>query len=100
MNMLNSLILQGVMTAGLTPQGRFTVENTIVEGGGEKKTVILCKLIPTLSESESVRKVFKNGSMFRLVGYLDKDTDGELMVMVEHFERLGFRSGKYTFTKD
>ena len=97
MNMLNSLLIEGVMTAGLTTSGRFIIENARFEGGEEIKNVFLCKLAPALLEVESVRNMFKNGNRFRLVGYLSKDTDGEPMVMVEHVERLGFRSGKYYF---
>lgn len=100
MSMLNSLIIRGVMTAGLTANGRFTIENACFRGGIEKKNVILCKLMPSLLANESVVKVFKNGNVFRLVGYLDKDTDGEPMVVVEHVEMVGYRSHGYTFTND
>lgn len=95
--MTNSILIEGVMTAGLTLNGRFTIENVLSEGGEEKRNVFLCKLAPALSGDESTRGMFKNGSTFRLVGYLSKDTDGDPMVMVDYFERLSIRSGKYNF---
>ena len=95
--MHNSVLIEGVMTAGLTTNGRFTIEHARLEGGKIEESVFLCKLIPALFGVESVRGMFKHGSTFRLVGYLSKDTDGETMVMVEHVERVGFRSGKYNF---
>lgn len=97
MNMLNSLLIEGVMTAGLTTNGRFTIENARFEGGKEVGNVFLCKLMPALLEVESVRGMFKQGNRFRLVGYLSKDTDGEPMIIVEHVEKVGVRSGKYNF---
>lgn len=100
MNMTNSIIIEGVMTAGLTTNGRFTIENACLESGGEERNVFLCKLTPALVGGEDVRKAFKNGTTFRLVGYLSKDTDGEPMIMVETFERLGVRSGKYNFVTE
>lgn len=100
MNMINSLIIDGVMTSGLTSNGRFTIENVRLEGGEKEENTFLCKLTPALLESEDARKVFKYGTTFRLVGYLSKDTDGETMVMVEAFERVGVRSGKYNFVTE
>ena len=97
MNMLNSLLIEGVMTAGLTLDGRFTIETSRYEGREETKNVFLCKLMSALLEVESVRGMFKNGNRFRLVGYLSKYTDGQAMIMVEHVERIGVRSGKYNF---
>lgn len=96
--MTNSVYIEGVMTAGLTTDGRFTIENVHSEGGEEKTNVFLCKLTQTLLENENVRRTFINGTTFRFVGCLSKDFDGELMVIVEYFERLGVRVGKYTFT--
>ncbi len=97
MNMLNSLLIEGVMTAGLSSSGRFTIENERSEGGKQVKNVFLCKLMPALFEVEGVRSRVNNGNRLRLVGYLSKDTDGESMIMVEHVERVGVRSGKYNF---
>jgi hypothetical protein len=97
MNMTNSVIIEGVMTAGLTSNGYFTIENVRLEGGGKEENTFLCKLTPALLESEDARKAFKNGTTFRLVGYLSKDTDVKPMVMTEAFERVGVRSGKYNF---
>lgn len=97
MNMLNSLVIEGVMTAGLTSNGRFTIEHARLEGGEKEENTFLCKLTPALLGNEGVRWAFKNGLTFRLVGYLSKDTDGEPMIMVEAFEKIGYRSGKYNF---
>lgn len=97
MNMHNSLLIEGVMTAGLTTNGRFTIENARLEGGKQVENVFLCKLLPALLEVEGVRGMFKDGVRLRLVGYLSKDTCGEPMVIVEHVEKVGFRSGKYNF---
>lgn len=97
MNMMNSVILEGVMTAGLTSDGRFTIETVRLVGGGKEENTFLCKLTPELLGRKDVRKVFKNGTNFRLVGYLSKDTDGEPMVVTEGFERISVRLGKYNF---
>lgn len=97
MIMVNSLVIEGVMTAGLISDGRFTIENTRLEGGKKEENTFLCKLTPALLENESVRGAFQNGTTFRLVGYLSKDTAGFPMVMVESFARIGYRSGKYNF---
>lgn len=100
MNMLNSVLVEGVMTAGLTLDGRFTIETTRYEGGEEQKLVILCKLSPALFTNETredVVKVFKHGNIFQCVGRIEK-INGEFGVCVEHFERRGYRFGKYTFT--
>lgn len=99
MNMLNSVLIEGVMTAGLTLDGRFTIETTRSEGGEVTKIVILCKLSPAFNSNEDVRKVFTTGSIFRCVGRLEK-INGDLGVYVEHFEKRGARFGKYTFRNE
>ena len=100
MNMLNSLLIEGVMTAGLTTDGRFTIETSRCEGGEETSFVILCKLSPAFlssESSESIRKIFKSGTIFRCVGRIEV-ISGDIGVLVEHFEKCGARFGKYTFT--
>lgn len=97
MNMLNSVLVEGVMTAGLTIDGRFTIETTRFEGGEEISFVILCKLSSALNSNEDVRKLFKSGTIFQCVGRIEK-INGEIGVYVEHFEKRGARFGKYTFT--
>ena len=100
MNMLNSVLVEGVMTAGLTLDGRFTIETTRYEGGEEQKLIILCKLSSALFTKESIediRRTFKSGTIFQCVGRIEK-INGEFGVYVEHFERRGYRFGKYTFT--
>lgn len=98
--MLNSVLVEGVMTAGLTLDGRFILETSRYEGGEETSIVILCKLAPAFlsnESSEGVRKMFKNGTIFQCVGRIEK-INGEIGVYVEHFEKKGARFGKYTFT--
>ena len=100
MNMLNSVLVEGVMTAGLTLDGRFTIENTRYEGGEKTSIVILCKLSPAFLSKESnedIRKMFKSGNIFQCVGRIER-INGEFGVYVEHFEKRGARFGKYTFT--
>lgn len=100
MNMLNSVLIEGVMTAGLTLDGRFTIETSRLEGGEVQKLVILCKLSPALftnESSESIRKIFKSGTIFQCIGSIEK-INGDIGVLVEHFEKRGARFGKYTFT--
>ena len=98
--MLNSVLVEGVMTAGLTLDGRFTLEITRCEGGEETKLVILCKLSPAIfskESSEDIRKIFHSGTIFRCVGRIE-GISGDIGVLVEHFEKRGARFGKYTFT--
>lgn len=97
MNMLNSVLVEGVMTAGLTLDGRFTIETTRYEGGEETSIVILCKLSPAFMSNEDIRNVFKCGTIFQCVGRIEK-INGDIGVYVEHFEKCGARFGKYTFT--
>lgn len=100
MNMLNSVLIEGVMTAGLTLDGRFTIETTRLEGGEAQKLVILCKLSPAILSKgsiEDIRKIFKSGTIFRCVGRIE-GISGDIGVLVEHFEKCGARFGKYTFT--
>ncbi len=99
MNMLNSVLVEGVMTAGLTLDGRFTIETSRSEGGEETKLVILCKLSPAFNSNEGVRKLFTTGSILRCVGRIEK-INGEIGVYVEHFEKRGARFGKYTFKNE
>lgn len=102
MNMLNSVLIEGVMTAGLTLDGRFTIETTRYEGGEVQKLVILCKLSPALftdKTSENLRKIFKGGTIFRCVGRIE-GINGDIGILVEHFEKCGVRFGKYTFTNN
>lgn len=98
--MLNSVLIEGVMTAGLTLDGRFTIETSRLEGGEETGFVILCKLSPALftnESSESIRKIFKDGTIFQCIGRIE-NINGDIGVLVEHFEKRGARLGKYTFT--
>ena len=96
MNMLNSVILEGVMTAGFTIDGRFTVENTRLEGGETKNTVLLCKLSDEIKASaqESVHI----GLLLRLVGHLGKLDNGDKCLFVENVEKVGARINGYVFT--
>lgn len=95
--MLNSVILEGVMTAGLTIDGRFIIETSRLEGGEKTKVNAICRLSPTLNSNENAREVFRSGTIFQCWGHLDK-INGELGVCVEHFEKRGVRIGKYIFT--
>ena len=96
MNMINSIILEGVMTAGFTIDGRFTVENTRLEGGETKKAVLLCKLSDEINASaqESVH----HGTLLRLVGHIGKLDNGDYCLFVEFLEKKGVRMNGYVFT--
>jgi hypothetical protein len=98
MKMLNSVIIEGVMTAGFTTDGRFTVENIRLEGGETKKTILLCKLSDEIiaSTQESVH----SGLLLRLVGYLGKLDSGDNCLFVENIEKIGARMNGYVFTNN
>lgn len=96
MNMINSVILEGVMTAGFTTDGRFTVENSRLEGGETKKTVLLCKLPDEIIAS--TRESVHSGILLRLVGYLGKLDNGDNCLFVEIVEKIGARMNGYVFT--
>lgn len=98
MNMINSVIVEGVMTAGFTTDGRFTVENIRLEGGETKKTILLCKLSDEIiaSTQESVHI----GLLLRLVGYLGKLDNGDKCLFVENVEKIGARMNGYVFTNN
>lgn len=95
--MLNSVLVEGVMTAGLTLDGRFTIETSRLEGGEVQKLVILCKLSSALNSNEDVRKMLTNGTILQCIGRIE-GISGDIGVYVEHFEKRGARFGKYTFT--
>ena len=96
MNMINSVVVEGVMTAGFTLDGRFTVENTRLEGGETEKTVILCKLPDEIiaSTHESVC----HGTLLRIVGHIGKLDSGDSCLFVEYLDKIGVRMNGYVFT--
>ena len=96
MNMINSVIIEGVVTAGFTLDGRFTIENTRLEGGGTKKTVILCKLSDEIIES--TRESVHDGHLLRIIGHLRRTVNGDKCLFVEIVEIIGVRMNGYVFT--
>ena len=98
MNMINSIILEGVMTAGFTIDGRFTVENTRLEGGETKKLIFLCKLSDKIDTS--AREHVHIGLLLRLVGYMGKLDTGDTCLFVENVEKIGARMNGYVFTNN
>ena len=98
MNMINSVIVEGVMTAGFTTDGRFTIENTRLEGGETKKTVFLCKLSNEIYES--TRESIHIGYIIRIVGHLGKLDSGDNCLFVEMVEKIGARMNGYVFTNN
>lgn len=96
MNMINSVIVEGVMTAGFTIDGRFTIENTRLEGGETKKAILLCKLSDEINAStqESVHI----GHLLRIVGHFGHLDSGDNCLFVEFVEKIGVRMNGYVFT--
>lgn len=95
--MKNSVLIEGVKTAGPTLDGRFAIKTSRYEGIEVKKLVILCKLSSALNSNEDVRKMLTNGTILQCIGRIESFS-GDIGVYVEHFERIGARFGKYTFT--
>lgn len=95
MSMINSVILEGVVSVGVTEHGCFRIYNVRNDGGKEEYTYVTCKL------SETMKRLFESkitpGRKVRVVGYLSP-----LGLFAEHIELKDrvVKSGKYTFTND
>ena len=108
MNLINSVILEGVVTSPITEpineQAHFvltTYRNKLVYEGGSSRveeTSVACFVQGTLLKGASSLKA---GDNIRLVGRLANFCK-ELVLVVEHIEKRAtvIKSGKYTFTKE
>lgn len=95
MSMINSVILEGVVSVGTTEDGCFRIYNVRNEGGKEVNTYITCIL------SEGMKRLCGSkitpGRKVHVVGYLSP-----LGIFAEYIELKDrvVKSGKYTFTND
>lgn len=101
MNMLNSVILEGVVSEGLNEDGVFTTCSSryskVGEGLVEEKTFVKC-IVEGRSRTHVSDKL-NEGRGVRIVGRL-KEIEGNLGLFAEHIEvkPLGVKKeGKYTF---
>ena len=102
MNMLNSVILEGVMLGEVSDAGLFHVKCERHSKVGETKVTtfvtVLCQASNTLMES--VKKHASDGRGLRIVGRLDHLYGNEVGIFVEHVEYKllnTVRDGKYNF---
>lgn len=106
MNMLNSVILESVVSGAVSETGLFRVksERHTKVGEGVVTTVVnvLCQVPQNMLES--VKKYATDGRGVRIVGRLDTLYGGEVGLFIEHIEYKNFpnsiREGKYNFKQD
>ena len=101
MNMLNSVILEGVVLEGLNEDGVFTIYSSRYSKVGEdlveEKTYIKCLCSKVLADS--LKNNIKEDRGVRIVGHL-KEIEGNIGLFAEHIEFKPVRvkkEGKYTF---
>lgn len=87
MNMLNSVILEGVVSVGINTLGEFYVDSSKYEKVGEDitevKTRVKCLITNTLFVSECGKITEKR--QLRVVGFLE-NIRGEIGIHAEHIE--------------
>ena len=106
MNMMNSLILECVVSEGVSETGLFRVKSERHTKVGETNVTttveVLCQAPETMLDS--VKAFAKVGRGIRIVGRLETLYGGELGVFAEHIEYKNFpssiREGKYNFKQD
>ena len=98
MNMLNSVIVEGVVSTGIDDDGLFTISTSryqkVGEEFNEEKTFVECLVTGIIRNT--VGDKLTEGRGLRIVGYL-KQIEGNLGLFVEHVE---FKPKKYTFRND
>lgn len=101
MNMLNSVILEGVVSESMNEDGVFTVcscrYSKVGEDLVEEKTFVKCLCSKVLADS--LKDKTKEDRGVRIVGRL-KEIEGNIGLYAEHieFKPVGVRKeGKYTF---
>ena len=110
MNMINNLILEGVVSVGVSYSGCFSVESERHTKVGEEMTTttvtVWCQIGDNMKNTKSLLTV---GRGVRIVGrlqYISVPFDWEqvLGIFVEHIEYKLFpkvhKEGKYNFTED
>lgn len=106
MNMLNSVILECVMSGTVSETGLFRVKTERHTKVGESNvtnvTTVLCQVPNAMLES--VKQYAIDGRGMRIVGRLDTLYGGEVGIFAEHIEYKNFpssiREGKYNFKQD
>lgn len=108
MNMLNSVILEGVMLGEVSDAGLFHVKSERHSKVGETNVTtfvtVLCQIPEVMKES--AKNFATDGSGIRIVGRLDTLYGGEVGIFVEHIEykfpkkETTIREGKYNFKQD
>lgn len=87
MNMLNSVILEGVVSIGINIWGEFYVDSTTSEKVGEDitevKTRVKCLITNTLFVSECGK--ITEQRQLRVIGFLE-NIRGEVGIHAEHIE--------------
>lgn len=89
MNMLNSVILEGVVSVGINNLGEFYVDSSKYEKVGEDitevKTRVKCLITDTLFVSECECGKITEKRQLRVVGFLE-NIRGEIGIHAEHIE--------------
>lgn len=106
MNMINSLILEGVVSGAVSETGLFRVKSErhtkVGEGVVTNVINVLCQVPNTMLEP--VKECATDGRGVRVVGRLETLYGGEVGVFIEHIEYKNFpssiREGKYNFKHD
>lgn len=106
MNMLNSVIIEGVVTISPTSKGVFSIDTCqITKGGEEEMFSLICKLSDGLNSVYKDR--IKSRRRVRMVGRIaafsiDYGWNKSIGLFVENIELFGtvIKSGKYIFTKE
>ena len=106
MNMLNSVIIEGVVSISPTSDGVFSIDTCqTTKGGEEEMFTLICKLSEGLNSVCKDR--IKSRRKVRIVGRIAAfpiadGWDKNICLFVENIEVFGtvIKSGKYTFTKE
>lgn len=107
MNMINSIILEGVVSEGVSETGLFRVKSERHTKVGETNVTTTVEVLCQAPEImlESVKAFGKVGRSMRIVGRLEYLYGNEVGIFVEHLEyKPDFpkakRVGKYNFKQD
>lgn len=94
--MLNSVIVEGVVSISPTNRGYFTIDTSRVKGG-EIDTNIACKLPGSVNRDD-----IKCSNIVRIVGHLGRfdELNISLGVYIEQIEVTYIKDGKYKFRKE
>ena len=107
MNMLNSVILEGVVSKDMSDTGVFVISSERHTKVGEERitTSVSVMCLAQGNILESARKWLKEGSGLRIVGHLQYIED-KVGIVAEHIEfkagkpKTNGVEGKYNFVQD